>query len=152
MEEDMAEKTQIEAVTEVIERLQRATDEHDLDGIVGCFAAGYRNETPAHPARGFTGRDQVRANWQMIMESVPDITVRATRTVIDGGTMWCEMEHHGTRRDGTTHAMKGVVLFEVAEALIQSARFYLEPVDASGGGVTDAIRNQVTPAAQSVNK
>jgi ketosteroid isomerase-like protein len=152
MEEDRAEKERFEAVTEVIERLQRATDEHDLDGIVGCFAADYRNETPAHPARGFTGRDQVRANWEMILQSVPDITVRTTRMVVDGGTVWCEMEHHGTRRDGTPHAMTGVILFEVADGLIQSARFYLEPVDASSGGVIDAIRGQVTPTAQAVNR
>ena len=41
-----------------IDRLVRATNDHDLERLVDCFEPGYRNETPAHPARGFTGRDQ----------------------------------------------------------------------------------------------
>jgi hypothetical protein len=41
--------------------LQRATDARDLEALVACFAPDYRNETPAHPERGFTGREQVRA-------------------------------------------------------------------------------------------
>ena len=44
----------------MVDRLARTTNAHDLDGLVDCFAADYRNETPAHPARGFTGREQVR--------------------------------------------------------------------------------------------
>ena len=50
----------------VIERLRRVTDAHDVDTIVDCFTDDYVNETPAHTARGFVGRDQVRANWSRI--------------------------------------------------------------------------------------
>ena len=52
----------------MIERLRRATDAHDVEAIVACFTDDYVNETPAHPARGFVGRDQVRANWSRILE------------------------------------------------------------------------------------
>jgi hypothetical protein len=38
-----------------IERLSRATNDHDLEALVNCFAPDYVNETQAHPARGFGG-------------------------------------------------------------------------------------------------
>jgi hypothetical protein len=45
-------QTQIEPDA-LVYRLQRATNAHDLEAVVGCFAPDYRNETPAHPERGF---------------------------------------------------------------------------------------------------
>ena len=54
-------------------RLRDATNLHDLDALVGCFALDFENETPAHPARSFRGRDQVRKNWAQIFAGVPDI-------------------------------------------------------------------------------
>ena len=63
----------------LLERLAGAVDRHDLDALVGCFAPRYRNETPAHPAQGFTGREQVRRNWEQIFTFVPDITARVLR-------------------------------------------------------------------------
>ena len=39
-----------------------------------CFTEDYVNETPAHPARGFRGREQVRRNWTRLFEALPDIT------------------------------------------------------------------------------
>ena len=56
----------------VVERLVAATNAHDLDTIVDCFADDYRNETPAHPERGFTGREQVRRNWTQILGAIPE--------------------------------------------------------------------------------
>jgi ketosteroid isomerase-like protein len=55
----------------VLARLEHATNAHDVNAVVACFAADYRNETPAHPERGFTGREQVRANWQHIFGRRP---------------------------------------------------------------------------------
>jgi hypothetical protein len=46
----------------IVERLRRAVDDHDLDALTACFTNDYRNDTPAHPGRGFIGRDQVRKN------------------------------------------------------------------------------------------
>ena len=37
----------------MVGRLARTTNAHDLDGLVDCFAADYRNETPVHPARAW---------------------------------------------------------------------------------------------------
>src|SRR3954451_22293858 len=94
----------------VIERLRSATNAHDLDALVECFSENYRNETPAHPARGFTGRAQVRANWQQIFAAVPDVTAEITATAVDGAEIWSEWSMHGRRRDGTPHLMRGVII------------------------------------------
>ena len=75
-----------ESPSTVVESLQDATNRHDVDGIVACFAAGYRNETPAHPARSFVGRDQVRRNWVQILTAVPDLTADIIGSLVAGDT------------------------------------------------------------------
>jgi limonene-1,2-epoxide hydrolase len=130
---------------DVIHRLAQATSDHDLDGIVDCFTDDYVNETPAHPARGFRGREQVRRNWAQILRGVPDITARVLAFAVDGRTVWSEWVMTGTRRDGTAHQMCGVNVFEVEGERVRSARFYLEPVDRASGTVDEAVRAVVTP-------
>ncbi len=129
----------------MLERLSRATNDHDLEALADCFAPDYCNETPVHPARGFAGRPQVRKNWEQIFASVPDITARVLRCAVDGDTVWSEWEMRGTRRDGVEHLMRGVVIFGVDGGRARWARFYLEPVEAGGGDVNDAVRRAVVP-------
>ena len=131
---------------DVVERLLSATNAHDIGGIVACFSTGYRNETPAHPSRGFTGSDQVRANWEQILRFVPDLRATLLRTATNGTTVWTEWEHSGTRLDGSSHAMAGVIIFGIAGGLIQWASFYLEPVT-EGDGIDEAVREQVVRAS-----
>lgn len=128
----------------LVERLRAATNDHDLEALVDCFSADYRNETPAHPERGFTGREQVRRNWEQIFAAIPDITADVLDCVVDGDTAWTEWEHRGTRPDGTAHLMRGVVIFGIADGRANWARFYLEPVQEGGGTVDAAVRRQVT--------
>ena len=127
----------------LVERILSALNDHDLDALAACFAEDYENETPVHPARGFTGRDQVRRNWAQIFEFVPDLRAEVSRSVIDGQTAWTEWEMAGTRRDGTAHLMRGVILLGISSGVAQWARFYLEPVDGGPGTVDDAVRDQV---------
>jgi ketosteroid isomerase-like protein len=131
----------------LLERLAAAVNRHDLDALVGCFAPGYRNETPAHPAQGFTGSGQVRRNWEQIFTFVPDITARVLRHCRDGELVWSEWEMTGTRRDGTTHQMAGVILFGLRGRSFSWARFYLEPVQAGGPGPDAAVRQHVRAGA-----
>ena len=128
---------------ELVDRIMGALNRHDLDALATCFAEDYENETPAHPARGFTGREQVRRNWAQIFEFVPDLRAEVIRSVVDGETAWTEWEMAGTRRDGSAHLMRGVILLGITSGLAQWARFYLEPVDAGPGTVDDAVRDQV---------
>ena len=127
----------------LLERLSGAVNSHDLEALEGCFAVGYHNETPAHPAQGFTGLAQVRRNWEQIFAFVPDITARVLRSCCDGDVVWSEWEMAGTRRDGTAHQMAGVVVFGVRDGGFAWARFYLEPVQAGGADVNEALRQRV---------
>jgi ketosteroid isomerase-like protein len=131
----------------VLERLVDATNAHDLDAIEACFAPGYTNDTPAHPARSFSGRDQVRRNWEQILAFVPDIHATVLRTATQADVVWSEWEHRGTRRDGTAHLMRGVIIFGVERDAIAWARFYLEPVQEGGGDANHSVRAQVARPA-----
>jgi ketosteroid isomerase-like protein len=131
----------------LLERLAAAVNSHDLDALADCFAAGYRNQTPAHPAQGFTGRGQVRHNWEQIFTFVPDITARVLRSCADGGVVWSEWEMTGTRRDNSVHQMVGVIVFGVRGRQFSWARFYLEPVQAAGADASEAVRRHVRAGA-----
>jgi ketosteroid isomerase-like protein len=134
--------------TGVLHRLLHATNAHDLDAIEACFATGYRNETPVHPARSFVGRDQVRRNWEQILGFVPDLHATLLRSSGQGGVVWSEWEQRGTRRDGTPHAMRGVIIFGVESDAIAWARFYLEPVRKAAATSTTQYRAQVARPPQ----
>jgi ketosteroid isomerase-like protein len=134
----------------LLERLAAAANGHDLDALVGCFAPDYRNETPAHPAQGFTGRDQVRRNWELIFAVMPDLTARVLRSCGDGEVVWSEWEMTGTRADGGTQQMAGVILFGVRDGRFSWARFYLEPVQAGGPDVNQALRQRTGAGAGSI--
>ena len=131
---------------QVVDRLVQAVNEHDLDGLVACFDDDYVNETPAHPQRGFRGSEQVRQNWAQIFAAVPDIRARVPRAAVDGDTVWTEWELAGTRRDGASFLMRGVVIFGVVEGSVVTARFYLEPVEENSGDVNAAV-SRVTGSA-----
>lgn len=133
----------MDAAEAMVDRLLRATNDHDVDAVVACFAEDYENETPAHPARSFRGRAQVRRNWEQIFAFVPDLRAEVPTRAVDGETAWTEWEMTGTRRDGTAHHMRGVVVFGVHDGVADWARFYLEPVDLGVGIVDDAVREQV---------
>src|ERR1700682_4496789 len=97
----------------LVERLLQATNDHDIEGVVGCFAEDYENEAPAHRARSFRGRDHVRRNWEQIFANVADIRAEVLHLAIDGDTAWTEWEMIGTRGDGTAHHLRGVVVLGV---------------------------------------
>jgi hypothetical protein len=124
-----------------LDRLVQAVNIHDLQALVGCFAEDYVNHTPAHPARGFVGRDQVRSNWARIFAAVPDVRASILRFASDGPSVWSEWELSGTRVDASQFLMRGVLIFEVpARTSITAATFYLEPVEHLSGTADQAVR------------
>ena len=137
----------MDAPPEPLARLTSAIDRRDLDAIADCFAEDYRNETPAHPSRGFTGRAQVRRNWEQILSAVGDLEARIERWVRDGDVVWTEWTQSGRRTDGAPFEMCGVVLFVLAGEEIAGARFYLEPVLRDDDGIDAAVRGHVGGAA-----
>jgi ketosteroid isomerase-like protein len=117
--------------------LQAAISAHDLDALCACFAPEYRNETPAHPARSFRGREHVRRNWTTILASVPDLTAELVRwSGGRGEPLWAEWNWSGTRPDGAAVHLAGVTVLGLEDGdgdghreVIRWARFYMEPVD-----------------------
>ena len=132
----------------VIDRLIKATNDHDVEAIVRCFSPDYLNQTPAHPERGFTGNEQVRRNWTAILGAVKDVEASVVRMIVDADVVWTEQAHRGHRPDGSVHELAGVVIFGVAHDLITWARLYLEPVQIGGGDVDQAVARQLTPGSQ----
>jgi ketosteroid isomerase-like protein len=131
------------ALPPVLRRLVTATNEHDLEGLVSCFAPDYVLTMPAHPARDFVGNEQVRRNWSAFFTGILDIRFEITGVAVRGNEYWTESEMTGTRRDGLAHHMRGVAIFTVAGDLIRACRFYLEPVDESGEGIQAAVDQTV---------
>ena len=132
--------TDTSSAAALAERLVDATKRHDLLALLDCFTPGFVNETPAHPARSFTGVDQVRKNWSQIFAAVPDLQADVVRQAVEDNTVWIEWEMRGRRADGSRHLMRGVTIFGVAQGRFGSVRFYLEPVEDGGAGIDQAVR------------
>ena len=65
---------QVIAALEAVQRLHiPAMNGHDLEAFLACFDPDYRSEQPAHPIRGFGGREQVKKNWSALFEGIPDL-------------------------------------------------------------------------------
>lgn len=125
-----------------LERLQKAVNQHDLDALAACFAPDFLSEQPMHPDRSFRGRDQVVKNWMQIFRGVPDIEVEVSRSAVDGDTVWSEWEWRGTRVDGTSHLMRGVIIQGVREGQTAWMRLYMEPVTI-GDGIDASVSQHV---------
>jgi len=132
-----------EAGEAMLERLAAAASRRDLDELVECFTVDYRNESPVHPAQGFTGRAQVRRNWEFIFAALPDITARVLRSCSSGEAVWSEWEMTGTRPDGAAMQMAGVIILGIRAGQFSWARWYLEPVQAGGPDADAAVRERV---------
>jgi hypothetical protein len=123
----------------VIQRLVHATNNRDLDAMVECFHDDYRSEQPFHPEAGFGGRDQVRKNWSLMFEEIPDIKLKALRTVTVGDESWSEWHIHGRKRDGTPFEYRGMGVFGIRHDRIAWARLYFEPVEVGGAGIDERM-------------
>jgi hypothetical protein len=126
----------------VARRLVDATNRHDLDALVGCVAENYQSEQPAHPARAFTGREQVRKNWSEIFSDIPDFRQEWLQHAVAGNSVWVEVRGHGTNaQDQSPVDLAGVAIFTVENDRIVSARICVEPVEAEGGDIGTMIRD-----------
>ena len=123
-----------------VERVHRAMNAHDLDAFVDCFAPDYASEQPAHPDRGFRGRDQVRRNWARIFASIPDLRAELRGVAVAGATAWTEWAWTGTQESGAPFDLRGVILFGVRRGRIAWGRLYMEPVAPAGAGIDAAVR------------
>ena len=121
--------------------LRDAINRHDPEGMAALFAPGYRSEQPLHPARGFSGREQVAANWAGMFAGVPDLRAGIVKETTAGGTSWTEWVWRGAHRDGRPFLMKGVTVMGLRDdGLIAWARLYVEPVEQHSAPIDEAVR------------
>jgi len=116
----------------VAAHLVERTNAHDLEGLVACFAPDYVLTNPVHPSRDFVGVDSVRSNWQQFFAAMPDIHITVSRTACAGDEVWVEQSVTGTRPDGSTHDLRGVMVLTVRDGLVRANSFYVEPVEQGG--------------------
>jgi hypothetical protein len=107
----------------------------DPDAMVECFDPDYRSEQPAHPNRGFGGKEQVHKNWSGMFESFPDLEVEVLRQSTEGDVVWSEWHWSATDLQ-----MAGVTVMGISEDRIAWARLYMEPVEQAGQDIDEAMR------------
>jgi ketosteroid isomerase-like protein len=134
--------------SQVLDDLVAATNSHDLDTLVGCFAPDYVLTDPAHPSRSFAGAAQVRRNWSAFFAAVPDIRMEVEQHTITTGGFWLEARQAGTRLDGVALDTWVVYLATVTSGRISSARMHVTPVERDGPGV-DAVIGAMTGTSPS---
>jgi ketosteroid isomerase-like protein len=131
--------TQDRSPAGVLDRLAAAMNAHDLEAFLDCFAEDYESEQPAHPARAFHGREQVRKNWSQMFAGVPDFHADVLRSAVDGDTVWTEWRWTGTRQEGSDLDNRGATIFGVREGRIVWGRLYLEQVEEAGAGIDETM-------------
>ena len=122
-------------MTTVLERLRDALNGRDVDAMLECFDPDYNSEQPAHPNRGFGGKEQVRKNWSGMFESFPDFEAELLRHSFDGDVAWSEWYWSAT---GLT--MAGIILVGVKGDRISWARLYMETVEEAGQNIDEAMK------------
>jgi ketosteroid isomerase-like protein len=128
---------------DVVERLHQAMNAHDLEAHVACFHPDYRSEQPAHPNRGFGGREQVEKNWAALYGGIRDFHAELLAITAEGDTAWAEWHWTGTRADGAPFDMRGVTLLGVADDRIAWGRLYMEEVEEAGEDIDQAVSRVV---------
>jgi limonene-1,2-epoxide hydrolase len=119
----------------VIERMAEALNRHDIEAFVECFDPSYRSAQPAHPNRGFGGKEQVRKNWSGMFESFPDFEAQLLRHTSDERVVWGEWHWRATGLD-----MAGVTVMGVENERIVWARLYMEQVEEDSQDIDEAMR------------
>jgi ketosteroid isomerase-like protein len=125
---------------EVLDRLERAMNDHDLEAFLACMHPEYRSEQPAHPERGFGGRDQVEKNWSALFAGIPDFRAELLDDAVQDDTARTEWQWTGTRADGSKLDIRGVTLFRIEHGLITSGRLYMEEVEEAGEDIDETVR------------
>lgn len=125
---------------EVIHRLLKAGNEHNLPGLIACMAANYQSGPPAHPDRAFQGREHVEKNWSAMFEEIPDFRMELLDLAFNGDRVWIECKWSGTLKDQTPFHWRGVTIFTVEGNEITAGRLYMEPVQESGPGIDETMK------------
>lgn len=132
-------------MSSVLEHLTAAQNAHDAARFTSYFSEDYQSDQPAHPERTFSGRSLVLENWSSVFAGVPDFRADLLASCCDGNVEWGEVSWHGHHTDGSTFAMRGVIIVTVRDGLIAAGRLYVEPVEQSGADIGVAVQQLYRP-------
>jgi hypothetical protein len=128
-----------------LERLIEAQNSHDAERFASYFSEAYRSDQPAHPGRTFSGRSQVLDNWSSVFAGVPDFRAELLSSCSDGNVEWGEVDWRGHHTDGSTFAMRGVIILTIHDDRIAAGRLYVEPVEDSDGDIEASVEELYRP-------
>ena len=124
------------------EQMVERTNAHDLEGMAALMHKDYQSEQPFHPARGFGGRAQMKANWGAILTGVPDLRAEVPASVQDGDVVWSEWHWWGTTEQGEPFELRAITQFTVRDGLVVSGRLFAELVEQGGADINDSVEAQ----------
>jgi len=126
-------------VTAVAARLLDAMNAHDLDATTSFVAQDYRSDHPAHPARGFTARDQVRGGWSAIFRGVPGLRADpvASSTRVSGSGSSCGST--GRAWIAAQLDLRGVIVSELHNDVIAAAHRYPGETETGGENIAETV-------------
>ena len=128
-----------------LERLIAAQNSHDAELFASYFSDDYRSEHPAHPGRAFSGREQVLENWTSVFAGVPDFRAELLASSYDGNVEWGEVDWRGHHTDGSTFAMRGVIILTIRAEQIAEGRLYVEPIEHGDDDIEAAVEHLYRP-------
>ena len=128
-----------------LQRLIDAQNAHDAELFASYFSGDYRSEQPAHPGRAFSGREQVLENWSSVFAGVPDFRAELVASCTDGDVEWGEVDWRGHHTDGSTFAMRGVLVLTIRDDRIAAGRLYVEPVEESDVDIEASVEQLYRP-------
>jgi len=130
-----------EGARSLVERFVQAINGHDLEAIVGCFAADYNDVEPVHPTREISGgQAEVHKRWGTVLASLPDFRTEVQRVAIEGDSAWIEHDWSGTRADGTRLHLRGVNIFGIRDGQFAWGHIYMESVEEDGIDIEERVR------------
>ncbi len=124
---------------EIIRQMVERTNAHDLAGMAALMHQDYQSEQPFHPARGFSGRAQMRANWGAVLTGIPDMRAEVLASACDGDVVWSEWDWVGTTEQGEPFELRGITQFTVRDGLIVNGRLFTELVERDGADINDSV-------------
>jgi predicted SnoaL-like aldol condensation-catalyzing enzyme len=119
----------------VIERLEKAFNDHDAEAWTECLSPFYLSEQPTHPDRSFRGRERAGEEWRQVFARVPNFKAEVVRCLTDQESAWVEWHLSGTRSDKKRLDLWGVSIHGVKDNQITWSRLYLDPVQEPGQGI-----------------
>ncbi len=119
----------------LVERLQKAMNDHNIEAFVDCFDSLYFGEEPAYPERAFRGRERIRMEWTAMFQRVPDFRASIVRCHGDESTVWAEWHWRGTDSGQSRFEMRGVTVLGIRDNRFVWGRLYMQPMREPGGGM-----------------